>query len=167
MTPNNNLRPNSHFDILSTRDQRRFDESILNDVKINSIEDIKRIIGLLSNRLEYKEVETTYSLDNQQVKTKTKSRSPYQTIFDVLKSIKDNEELNNTEPVTIEVNGKVVEGIAVNKSNKAWNPVDQYIKRYAGAKRDGYLIVWDLGGYEYRYDIFAHKLTKSATSGDL
>lgn len=160
-----NIRYHGGFDQFASREQKRLDDTILNDLVVKSLDDIKRVIANLNNRPEHAVVEVKSNIDSSIVTASTKSRSPYSIIYEGLLAIKNKD--FSVEDTSILVNGISVSGSKIRKPSEAWNSVDQYIKRYAGGKRDGYLILWELGEYKYRYDIFTHKLTKSAAVSDL
>lgn len=58
------------------------------------------------------------------------------------------------------INGKVMSALPVTQSIKELS-IDEVIYRVTGGKRDDIYIVWKLDdGFNYKYDIFSHKLTR-------
>jgi hypothetical protein len=75
------------------------------------------------------------------------------------------EALENNNPTAIKINGRDMfpAKLGYDLDGFAW--VDPLIKRWLGAYRRGLMICWDLSdGYNYQYDIFNHKLSRSANA---
>jgi hypothetical protein len=91
----------------------------------------------------------------------TRSKSKREYILEGMDHIKKSFEIKNEEVVPTIINGveirpaKMIDKLAM----QSW--VDNLIKHWFGATRDGLLITWTLDdGYRYNYDIYEHRLTR-------
>lgn len=99
-----------------------------------------------------------------QASADTRSKSKRDILVDGLALIKSRqdatEELENAGQ-SVEIDGKMMKPAMLNSNTEGYNWVDPLIGQWTGGIRKGTLITWDLGdGYEYRYEIFTHSLTR-------
>ena len=156
------------------RDERRLSQDILKPIEIRSISDIKRVLSELdpTRNQSHSEIPISTLMNEVEggknvtynVSSTTKSKSKRDILLEGITLIKNRKDkaqeiIDQTEE--LEINGRKVKP-AVLKSNTeghAW--VDPLIKQWTGGRRDGTIITWDLDdGYQYRYEIFAHKFTR-------
>jgi len=151
------------------REAMRLGSNVLEPVTVNSVADIKNIIAPLDPRKNPAQPEIplattmTVGKDEYRVTAPTKSRSKRDMLVDGLQIIKnrieDLDALHSSDEFL--VNGKPMKPASVGDGVSGVTWVDQFISHWLGAYRDGILICWDLSdGHTYRYDIFAHKLTR-------
>ena len=160
------------------REQQKLNDEVLKPVEIRSVADIQRVLAELDPAKNQtfseipistllKEVEggknVTYS-----VSSSTKSKSKRDILVDGLTLIKKREQatpdiINAVEDV--EINGRKVKPPVLRSNTEGHSWVDPLIKQWTGGKREGTLITWDMqDGYQYRYEIFTHKLTRISRS---
>lgn len=156
------------------REQQKLNAEVLMPVQVRSVADIQRIlieldpaknkahsdipISTLMNEVEGGK-RVTYN-----VSSTTKSRSKRDMLVEGLMLIQKRQEAEediNNSIGDLEINGKRVKPAALQSNTKGHTWVDPLIKQWTGGRREGTLIVWDMeDGYQYRYEIFAHKLTR-------
>jgi hypothetical protein len=152
------------------RQDQRLDQRIFADVVVNSVSDIKRLMGELDpTRNQVAEtVKLATSVDIKEddktaryaLSANTQSKSKRDMLIDGLTIIKNRENMQ-TDIVPIEINGRSMIPAKVGGGTEAHSWVDPLIKRWFGAKREGVIIYWDLAdGFRYKYDVFEHKLTR-------
>jgi len=149
------------------RNAQRLDESVLDPVEVRSINDIKRLIAEFDpvRVKQYDTINIKANLiddDTYSVNADTKSRSKREILLEGLTIIKNRMEAQKSDdvPVPIEVNGRLMEPAFVANVEDSITWVDPLLNQWLGATRKGLLICWDIDGYEYRYRIFDHKLTR-------
>lgn len=156
------------------RNQQRLDPDILKPVEITSVSDIKRILVELdpNTNKTHAEIPISTMLNEVEggknvtysVRSVTKSKSKRDILLDGLSLIKKREEVSNDiieSTEEIEIDGKKVKPAILKSNIEGHTWVDPLIKQWTGGRREGTLIVWDMNdGYQYRYEIFAHKLTR-------
>jgi hypothetical protein len=156
------------------REQLRLSRDILKPVDVRSLSDIKRVISEFdpSNNKQQTEIPITAILNESEggkplmysVSSSTKSKSKRDILIEGLELIKNRIDAaqkisDSTEEV--EINGRKLRppSLINNISGHSW--VDPLIKQWTGGRREGVLITWDIqDGYQYRYEIFTHKLTR-------
>ncbi len=163
------------FEKAAARDSLRLDKSILDPVVVKSLNDIKRVIAEydpgkdkdqsslpLSTILESSD--DGGKMVKYSVKASTKSKSKRQIILEGLDLIKNRAEKLADEKDNIEefeVNGKAFKPAKLHNNTSGMSWVDPLIKQWFGGKRKETYITWDIGdGYEYKYDIYAHSLSR-------
>ncbi|MDB4490366.1 hypothetical protein N9045_02495 [bacterium] len=164
------------FDKLQAREQQRLSKSILDPVVVNSMNDIKRVIAEFdpSNDKEHSPLPVSTVLESRQedgkqvqysVSANTKSKSKRQILLEGFDLIKNRQEMADTVKQTtekFEVNGKPYKPAQLHSNTNGMSWIDPLITQWFGGKRDVMLITWDIGdGYEYRYDIYTHSLTRA------
>jgi hypothetical protein len=160
------------------RDERRLSQNILKPVEIRSISDIKRVLTELdpTRNQPHSEIPISTMVNEVEggknvtynVSSTTKSKSKRDILLEGISLIKNRMEksqdiIDRTED--LEINGRKVRPAVLrsNTDGHAW--VDPLIKQWTGGRRDGTIITWDLDdGYQYRYEIFAHKFTRVCRS---
>lgn len=156
------------------REQQKLSQDILKPVEIRSVADIQRVLAELdpSRNKAHAEVPISTLLNEVEggknvtynVSSSTKSKSKRDMLIDGLMLIQRRKDVsddivNSTEEV--EINGRKVKPAVLRSNTEGHAWVDPLIKQWTGGRRDGTLIVWDMeDGYQYRYEIFAHKLTR-------
>lgn len=151
------------------RQLKRLSPSILEAVKVRSLNDIKGVISSLHNSPVASPVTLRTNFKTPvadiQLSVETKSRSQKDMIFDGLSEIKSKMQCISAQVEESTVNGVALRPAKLPEQHRAFHKIDPVISRYTGGYRDGYLICWDLNdGYKYQYDIFEHKLSREATS---
>lgn len=151
------------------RQQKRLSPSILEAVKVRSINDIKGVIASLNNSASASPVMLRTNFKTQtvdvQLAVSTQSKNQRDLILDGLADVKSKMQCISAYAEESSVNGVSVKPAKMADQHKAFHKVDPVISRYTGGYRDGYLICWNLSdGYKYQYDIFEHKLSREATS---
>lgn len=144
-------------------------------IVIKSVDDIKRVIDSLSpsHKDNVKSAPTTVSTVmrvtnkegqkvNQQVSAQVSSQSHRDMIMEAFGIIKKRREAQDKIDLSgdeVLVNGKPMKSPPIlNIGSKL--PVDPIIERITGGYRKEDIICWDLEGFQYRYDIFEHRLTR-------
>jgi hypothetical protein len=142
---------------------------------INSQDDIKRVIDTLSpnHKDNIKSTPSTVSTTmqvtnkdgrriNQQVSAKVSSQSHRDMILEALGIIKKRKEAQNELDLNggeVLVNGKPMKSPPLLNTDSNL-PVDPIIERITGGYREEDVICWDLEGFQYRYNIFEHRLAR-------
>jgi hypothetical protein len=149
------------------RNAQRLDESVLDPVEVRSVNDIKRLIAEFDPAREKQHdvinIETNLvDDDTYSVNADTKSRSKREILLEGLTIIKNRMEARKSDdvPIPIEINGILMEPAWIGNAEDSITWVDPLLNQWLGATRKGLLICWDIDGYEYRYRIFDHKLTR-------
>ena len=156
------------------REQRKLSPDILKSVVIRSVADIQRVVAEFDPAKNKPSVEVPIStmLNETEggknityyVTATTKSRSKRDILIDGLTLIQKRQEAASylSESVQeVEINGRVVKPVALSSNVNGQSWVDTLIKQWTGGSRDGAIITWDMSdGYQYRYEIFAHRLTR-------
>lgn len=154
------------------RNEQRLDKNILKPVEVRTLNDIKRIISIFDPNKNEKSAEIPINTlledveDGKKVtyhvSAITKSKSKRDILIEGFESIERRQkidEVNDVEPIM--VNGKEMKLATINSNTNSYSWVDPLIKQWTGGVRKGTLITWDIGdGYEYRYQIFTHNLTR-------
>lgn len=163
------------FEKAAARDQFRLDKSILEPVVVKSLNDIKRVISEFdpARQKQHGSLPLSTILESDDdggnkvkysVSASTTSKSRRQILvegFDLLKNRQDNLESVGDSIEEFEVNGKNYKPAQLHNNTTGMSWVDPLIMQWLGGKRKEMLITWDIGdGYEYRYDIYAHSLTR-------
>lgn len=153
---------------------QRMDPSILEPVKVRSVNDIKAVLAgfdpatnpnsqsipLAANvEVSDKGKKTLY-----QVTASTKSKSKRDMIVEGLDIIKNRSDSESTQFIeSVEINGRKVDPPKIGSGSNSYTWVDPLIKQWFGGSRDGLIIYWDLSdGYRYKYDIYQHRLTRAS-----
>lgn len=159
-----------------SRESQRRGREILKPVEVHSVADIKRLVAALDPHLNPPQADIPLTADLTapdggksviyRVETNTRSKSRRDMLVEGLTIIKKRVELSvkmqeSGEP--IEVNGVEMRPAQIGNGIKGNTWVDPLIRQWLGGFRDGTTICWDLNdGYIYRYDIFTHRLTRTA-----
>lgn len=157
------------LDKLRERESRFLPKSILNPTIVRTIDDIKRVIAELDPSRPNNSQEISISTvlaDNEKsyaVSASGKSKSRREHLVEGLELVKKQIETSGKAVLeasnSIEVNGHIMKPPQISGGKgKYW--VDPIIKHWLGAYRDDIFICWDIDGYQYRYDIFEHKLSR-------
>lgn len=160
------------------REQQRLSQDILKPIEIRSVSDIQRVLAELdpAKNQSHSEIPISTMLNvvdggknvTYSVSSSTKSKSKRDILVDGLTLIKKREQadpdiVNSVED--IEINGRKVKPAVLRSNTEGHTWVDPLIKQWTGGKREGTLITWDMqDGYQYRYEIFTHKLTRISRS---
>jgi len=153
------------------RESRRTTNTPFDPPTVKTMNDIKRVLAEFDPHQSAAQVvpvnaavpvgvdgrTTTFNLS-----TKTQSKSKRDLIIEGLQLVKkriESADLVNSHE-TIEVNGVVMPSAKIGNGALGVTWVDQFIKRWMGAYRDGLMICWNLDGIVYKYNIFEHKLVK-------
>ena len=148
---------------------------MMKSVEVRTISDIKRIVAefdptrnpkqadiLLSTLLE--EVEDGKKI-TYQVSANTRSKSKRDMLidgFELIRKRQDAAEELKSAGEAVEINGRAMKPAMLNSNIEGHSWVDPLIAQWTGGIRKGTLIVWNLDdGYEYRYEIFNHQLTRA------
>jgi hypothetical protein len=151
--------------------RQRFESPI-----IKTVSDIKRVLVQLepNSRLNVNLDDVTLAVnmigtntDNHSrtfhVSAKTKTNSIRNMLLDGLNVVKQREDTAikiSDKKVSVTVNGTEMISPAVISEN-SFLAIDPVINRTLGGYRNGHFVQWDLSdGFTYRYDIFAHRLTR-------
>jgi hypothetical protein len=156
------------------RNQQRLSKDILKPVEVRTLSDIKRVVADFDPARNPQQASIPISarmeelVDGQRVVYRatadTKSKSKRDMLLEGLALIRDRQEADKNlkqagEP--IEVDGRLMKPATLSSNIEGHNWVDPLIGQWTGGIRKGTLITWDLGdGYEYRYDVFAHELSR-------
>lgn len=156
------------------RNENRLSPESLRPVEVATISDIKRVVAEFDPARNPIQADIPIStLMNEmdggkkvtyQVSANTKSKSKRDILVEGLELIKKRQEIAKelaTAGEAIEINGRFMKPPILNSNIEGHSWVDPLISQWTGGTRKGALIVWDLGdGYEYRYEIFDHQLTR-------
>ncbi len=149
------------LDKLRIRDQQRLNPNILDPVKVNNINDIKKLLVELDpNRSKtFSDIPVSVSIESEgktyDVGTTTKSRTKREILiegFDIIRK-----RLNISQESEMNINGRIVKFNLLNPM-ECQNWIDPLIKQWFGGHRDGLYICWKIGDDTYKYDIYEHKL---------
>ena len=147
--------------------------------EIKTAADIKRVLAQFepNSRLNVKTDDVTLAVrmtgtdvENRsqmfQVSAKTKTSTARDILMEGLNLVRQREEAAaqvSDQMGSVAVNGKEMRSPPV-ISGGTFISIDPVINKTLGGYRDGHFIQWDLAdGYTYRYDIFAHRLTRFKT----
>lgn len=161
---------------MARRTQSELNRQRFESVAIRTVSDIRHVLAQLepNARFNAKTEDVTLTIkmtgtdiDSKskpfKVSAKTKTNSARDVLIDGLNMIKQREDAAakvSGERASIDVNGKEMKSPPVIAEN-SFASIDPVISRMLGGYREGHFVQWDLSdGYTYRYDIFAHKLTK-------
>jgi hypothetical protein len=156
------------------RDEQRLSPEVTRPVEVRTLADIKRIVSELDPQRNPHSAEIPISAQMEEIvdghkvvyqaSATTRSKSKRDILIDGMQLIKNRqasatEFQNAVEP--IEINGKIMKPAVLNANTKGYTWVDPLIRQWTGGVRKETLITWDLGdGYEYRYEVFTHSLTR-------
>jgi len=144
---------------------------VLQPVAVYQVDDIKRVLSEIDpkNTRPAPEIQLAALLsamedgknNTYRVTAVTKSRSKREMLLEGMDLIKRQIEATDQiaeklEPT--EVNGVLMQPPKFGKAGKGQTWIDPLIRHWLGGYRDGLTICWDLDGYQYRYDIYEHKL---------
>lgn len=140
------------------------DPGIFQDQVVKSLDDIKRLLATIkpSTRPTADVAKSTamVSVGTQiiAVPVTSESLSRRETILRCMTELRAKSE--KTRPAQdIVVNGRSMRPISADVL-RVRHGVDDLLKRWLGAFRDGLAICWDIDGYTYKYDIFTHSLVR-------
>lgn len=164
----------SDADRLIERASRRIDpKKAMKSVEIHSLQDIQQIIAAFAPGVDTTDSSTKVSstlmgedeggkMVKYGVSAVTKARSRREMIidgFDVIKKYKSVVDLAVQGVKPIEINGiEMSPPSLISDDPTSW--VDALIMRWMGGKREGLRVKWELGEYDYLYDIYQHKLSR-------
>lgn len=158
------------MDKIRARDARRLSPDILKPVTVHTVDDIKRVIGELSPGYSHSdqaqvstmmETKTDTGSATFRVSATTSSKSKRDHIIDGLDVIKKKMDIAQHKQQDLLINGTKVAPAQLGSSVDAQHWVDPVIKHWLGGYRSGLHICWNIGdGYTYKYDIYAHRLTR-------
>ena len=146
----------------------------MDPVEVHSLNDIKRIVAEFEPKRNARQIEIPLNTFLEEVENgkkitykvsaKTRSKSKREILIDGLNLIKERNKISKELHVAgepIEIDGRIMRPAVLNSSTDGHSWVDPLIKQWTGGVRLGTLITWNLGdGYEYRYEIFTHSLTR-------
>jgi hypothetical protein len=150
-------------------------KQVLKPVTVTTASDIKRVVAEFDPHRNPEQVEIPLEtfLEAQedgkknvyQVSASTKSKSKRDMLVEGLTIVKNREEAAGELQAggeEVEINGRPMRPAKLNSATgRTW--VDPLIVQWTGGRRDGTYIVWDLeDGFTYKYDIFAHRLSRVA-----
>lgn len=153
------------------RQNQKLSTAILQPTVVSNVDDLKRVLSVVDpkNAKAAPEIELAAILNaiedgknnTYRVTATTKSKSMRDMLLDGMELVKRQINANNTiaenlDPV--EVNGIMMKPPKFGKGGKGETWVDPLIRHWLGGYRDGLTICWDLDEYQYRYDIYEHKL---------
>ena len=151
---------------------QRLSPESLKPVEIRSLNDIQGVLAQLNpiNNAPTTSIpiETQLEADEDgkkvryKVSATTKSKSKRDILIEGLDLIKRRIDASHDEQAEeLEINGKTMRPATMRSNVDGISWVDPLIKQWTGGTRKGVLITWDLqDGYEYRYEIYSHRLTK-------
>lgn len=153
------------------REGQRLNQEILKPAEVRTLSDIQAVVAQFSPNNDPKSppvpIQTLLEESEDggrvvyQVSSETKSKSRRSILIDGLDLIKKRLESPNDEVESLEVNGKMMKPAAMKNSVDGLTWVDPLIKQWTGGTRKNTLITWDIkDGYEYRYEIYTHSLTR-------
>lgn len=158
------------------RAAKRLRPQDLKPVEIRSVADIKTVLLELDPKTALDGPPITISTDlvgedetgtrrTYRVSAPTRSKSKRTMLLEGMEVVKRHQsvrqsQLDRSQP--IEINGRQV--LPPMPPIDSRNSIDPLIRQWLGGSREGLLVTWDLhDGYQYRYDIFEHKLTRAKT----
>lgn len=157
------------------RKQQRLDPAqVTKPASVHTVNDIKAVLSELdpARNPRQSEVPLNAFLEAHEdgkknlykVSANTRSKSKRDILMEGLEIVKSREEAEaqfQSAAQKTEINGKQMKPatLSYNIAGRSW--VDPLIAQWTGGRREGTLIVWELeDGYKYRYDIFAHRLSR-------
>lgn len=155
------------------RQAQRLNPKVLDPVVVTSMQDIKSVVAEFDPKKnpESHDIEIKTLLESEgetfEVRANTKSRSKRDMLVEGLELIKKRIEVTESvgnEGESVEINGHAMRPIPISSGVEGKSWVDPLIKQWTGGYREGIYICWNLDGFQYRYDIFAHKLTRVANA---
>lgn len=163
----------SAHDMAAARAARRLPQSILNPVKISTVEDIKNVLKQLDPKAPFTKdmVPLSTSMtaigENDQEKlynvtAHSSSKSKRTMLIEGMDVVKRHLELHDKSKTAapVRVNGVDMYPAVAKTADKLSN-IDPIVKQWTGGVRQGLLIVWSLDdGYDYKYDIYEHSLSR-------
>jgi len=156
------------------REGQKLGPDIFNQVEVKTLADIQRILTEFdpAKNKPHNDIPISTILNEVEggknvaynVSASTKSKSKRDMLVEgmalIQRRLETSEEIANATE-EIEINGRYVKPAILRSNTQGHAWVDPLIKQWTGGRRDGTLIVWDLDdGYQYRYEIFTHKLTR-------
>lgn len=163
-----------HLERARMREAQRLDPSALEPIVIKSLDHLKRVISELapssddnSNVVQVPARMNVKSNDGREsifdVTAPTKSKTKRQMIIDSLNILKHRKEVAEKARLEdrryIVVNNREVRPLEPFVDDPRLS-IDSLISHWTGGERRGEHIYWNIGGIEYKYDIFNHRLTK-------
>jgi hypothetical protein len=157
---------------LRRRELLRYSPEILEPVVVNTVDDIKRVLATFdpaknpqSSSVPISTVMEGADGDRGKrqfaVSAETKSKSQRDILLEGLDLIKNRLEIkDNLNGEAVDVGGKLMKPAKVHAATDGYSWVDPMIKHWFGGYREGIHICWDIGGYQYRYEPYQHKLTR-------
>lgn len=170
---------NQLLDGMRNRQSKRLSNDILKPVEVHSLDDIKRVVAQLDPHKNIASAEvpvaTTLMAENEagehlkvQLSANTKSKSKREILIeglDIIKRWVENKERMLQSGVATEVDGISMRPAMIGDVSKGATWVDRLIMQWLGGFRNGTYICWDLNdGFLYKYDIYAHKLSRTEQS---
>jgi hypothetical protein len=140
-------------------------------VQVNTLSDIQAVVAQFgpNSDLKPQSIPIQTLLEESEdgnrvlyrVSSETKSKSRRSILIEGLDLIKKRLESPDDEVESLEINGKLMKPATMKKSADGLTWVDPLIKQWTGGTRKNTLITWDIkDGYEYRYEIYTHSLTR-------
>jgi len=159
---------------IEQRNSKRLNASILDPVKVESVDDIRRVLDELDpakNKSQRNVNVATTMLSNDDgknvkynVNANTKSKSKRDMLvegFELIKKRVDVLESAKADTQVVLINGKEMKPASISTSTDSHSWVDPLVKQWTGGNREGLFITWDINdGYKYKYEIFSHKFTR-------
>jgi len=155
------------------RESRKIDPKSIVAVSVRSLDDIKRVLLEFDPRyVKYsQEIELSTLMSTVEdgknntysVSTKTRSKTKREMLIDGIDVVKRQVEATDkisTELGSTEVNGVVMKPPKFGNNGESQSWIDPLIKQWMGGYREKLLICWNIDGYQYRYDIYSHKLDR-------
>ncbi len=156
------------------REARKLSPDILKPTVVITVEDLKMVLSSMDPSKEVVssdiQLGTTISAQNDsqatvyQVTAMTRSKSKREILIEGMDIVKRHIEAANKaieEDAIIEINGRLMTPARIGGGEAGMTWIDPLIKHWLGAYREGLMICWDIGGYQYQYDIYAHKLART------
>lgn len=126
----------------------------IDQIIINDIGDIKKVISELSRGDEIVDISTEFrTVDGKTINLKAPSSCGYRNLLhEGFTMLRNRSEISNS--------GMINDGLQfVNIDGRTW--VDDLVERRMGGRRDGLRVRWDLSDGVYFYDPLDSKLTKA------
>lgn len=154
------------------REAQRLSPESLKPAEVRTLNDIQTIIAQFNPNNDVASpsipIETLLeeaedgSRVTYKVSSRTQSKSKRTILIEGLDLIKKRLDSSAEEDVEgVEINGKIMKPAAMKSNVDGLSWVDPLIKQWTGGTRKNTLITWDIkDGYEYRYEIYAHRLTR-------
>jgi hypothetical protein len=155
------------------RESRKIDPKSIVAVSVRSLDDIKRVLLEFDPKyVKYsQEIELSTYMNTVEdgkpntyaVSAKTRSKTMREILIDGIDVVK--RQIETTDEIATKLGSTEVNGVIMkppkfgnNGESKFW--IDPLIKQWMGGYRDKLLICWDIDGFQYRYDIYNHKLDR-------